>query len=306
MTTLAVSAGGTTTAATRRVGLAYLAMGGVVLMWGMGPPISKLITGPPSTIAATRMWMAVPLTYLVLRVRGSRPSLVAMKGSFLGGVLFGSNMFMFFLSIRHLSIATFTLLGVLQPVTVGLVSVKMFGERMTRWGLVWTGVAVLGVAAAVLAAGKTVRATPFGLLLGVSTIMMFSGFMLASRHARKTIAPNDYLFGVMLWSALVLTIPVLFQGLELSAFDGKDWLWLVVVLIFPGWLGHLLLTWAIVEIPMSISSLNMLPSTVVSIAAAWPINHQHVNLKQCLAGLVTLIAVGLVVHGPFGRQPGMA
>ena len=33
--------------ARRRTMLAYLALGGVVVMWGMGPPISKLIHGPP-------------------------------------------------------------------------------------------------------------------------------------------------------------------------------------------------------------------------------------------------------------------
>ena len=305
MTTVAPAVGEIATARTRRVSLAYLAMAGVVIIWGMGPPISKLVTGPPSTIASTRIWMAVPLTYLVLRVSGSKPTLAGLKASFLGGVSFGCNMFLFFTALRHLSIATFTLLGVLQPITVSLISVRLFGERLSKWVLAWGGVAFLGVAAAVLMAGKGVKATPFGLLLGVTTISCMSVYLLASRQARKTIAPNEYLFGVMSWAAITLTIPLFFQGWQLHTLDHRDWFWMTVVLIFPGWLGHLLLNWAITEIPMSISSLNMLPSTVVSIAAAWPINHQHVTLGQSLAGLVTLVAVGLVVHGPFRPKPSL-
>lgn len=305
MTSLAAPAGPTASdAAHRRVVLAYVAMAGVVVIWGMGPPLSKLISGPPTTVAAVRIWLAVPLTYLVLRSQGGRVTKAAMRGSLWGGVFFGANLLLFFSALRHTTVATITLIGVLQPVTVGLVSVKLFGERITRWGLGWTLVAIAGVGGAVLAAGKTVRTTPLGLLLSVATILCLSAYMLASRQARTTLAPNEYLFGVMVWASMVLAVPVVFEGLQWRALDGHDWLWLAVVLIGPGWLGHLLLSWAITEIPMSISSLNMLPATVLSIAAAWPIHDEHVTLLQGLFGLVTLVAVALVVRGRgLGRRP---
>lgn len=303
MTTIAASAAlSAPDAARRRTLLAYLAMAGVSAVWGMGPPLSKLISGPASTVAATRMWMAVPLTYAVLRSQGGRPSWRALRGSFWGGLFFGANMLFFFSALRHASVATITLISVLQPVVVGLASVRLFGERLTRWGVGWTLVAVAAVAGAVLAAGRTVRATPLGIALSVTTILCLSGYMLASRGARRTLAPNEYLFGVMVWASVLLAVPVLLDGLQWGALDGHDWLFMGLVLIGPGWLGHLLLNWAITEIPMSISSLNMLPSTVIAIAAAWPINHEHVTPLQGLCGLVTLVAVGLVVRGPLRRR----
>ena len=101
-------------------------------------------------------------------------------------------------------------------------------------------------------------------------------------------------------------MPVLFGGLAWGALDGHDWLWICVVLVGPGWLGHLLMSWAITEIPMNISSLNMLPSTVLSIGVAWPVNHEPVAPLQALFGLVTLVAVALVVRGPRRRRPAVA
>ena len=285
----------------RRTALAYLALAGVMVTWGMGPPLSKLITGPPTTVATTRMWMAVPLTYVVLRSQGGRPSWAGLRRSLWGGLFFGANIGFFFLTLRHASVATITLIGVLQPVIVGLAAVRLFGEHLTRWGVAWTLVAIGGVAGAVLVAGKDVRATPAGIGLSVLTISCLSAYLLASRQARRTLAPNEYLFGVMVWAAAVLTVPLLIDGPHWGSLGRADWLWLAVVLVGPGWLGHLLMNWAITEVPMSISSLQMLPSTVVSIAAAWLINHERVTMPEALFGLVTLAAVGFVVRGPHRR-----
>ena len=288
--------------ARRRTMLAYLALAGVVVMWGMGPPISKLIHGPPTTIAPTRVSMAVPLTYAVLRIEGRRPSLASLRRSVWGGIFFGSNLVVFFFALRHASIAIITLVGVLQPVTVGLVAVRLFGERLTRWGLAWTVVSIAGVVGAVLTAGKNVRATPLGLTLALITTACLSCYLIASRIARRTLATNEYLFGVMVWASLVTLVPMVIAGPAWGRLRAVDWLWMVVVLIGPGWLGHLLMSWAITQVPMSISSLQMLPSTVVSIGAAWLINHERVTVAEALFGLVTLVAIGFVVRGPVRRH----
>ena len=286
---------------TQRRLLAYLALAGVVVMWAMGPPLSKLVLATPSTIVAVRMWMAVPLTQIAARLAGASFTRRSMKYSLPGGAFFGANMFLFFSALRHVSIATITLVGVLQPIIVTLVAARLFGERITRWWVAWTSVAIVGVAAAVLLAGKAVRATPFGLLLAISCTVCLAAYLVASREARRTLGAGEYLAGVMLWAAILLSIPLVFQGLHLNELDAKDWMLMGAILIGPGWIGHLLLNWAITEIPMSITSLQMLPSTVISVAVAWPVNNEPVTFAQAVAGLVTLVAVAMILHGPFRR-----
>jgi drug/metabolite transporter (DMT)-like permease len=287
--------------ADRRRVLVYLALFGTVILWGLGPPLSKKITGTPTTIVAVRLWMAIPATMLVQRLSGSRPSLRSIRKAWLGGALFAINMLFFFSALRHVTVATLTLIGVLQPVVISLVSVKLFGEKLSRWWAIWTTVAIAGVAVAVLAAGKSLRADPFGLVLALGTVLAFSVYLLVARRAREHMSSAEYLTGVMTWAAAFLTIPLFFQGLRLYELGRGDFGWLLLVLLGPGMLGHLLMNWVIPKLPMNITSLQMLPSTVVSIAAAWPMHHEHITLLQALAGLVTLTAIGLVVHGPFTR-----
>ena len=282
--------------------LPYVALAGVICLWGLGPPVSKLITGPTTTIVAVRMWLAAPLALAVQRATGTKIKWSTIRRAWKGGVFFGLNMLFFFTAIRHVSVATMTLVGVMQPIIVSLVSVKMFGEKLSRWWAAWTVVAIGGVAIAVLTAGKTVRGSPFGLFMSLMMVVLFSAYIIVTRSARATMGPNEYLSGVMIWAAILVTIPVLFQGLDLGELSGRDWFWIGVMLIGPGWLGHFLLNWVIVRLPMSITALQGLPSTVVSIALAWPIHQETITVAQGFAGVLTLVAVGMIVHGPFHRK----
>jgi drug/metabolite transporter (DMT)-like permease len=286
----------------RRKLLAYVAVAGTVAMWALGPPMSKKVTGTPTTIVASRMWIAVPLSLLIQRASGSRPSLAKIRRCWMGALFMSLNMVLFFTVLKHVSIATITLVGVLQPIMVSLASVKLFGEKLSGWWVAWTTVAIGGVAVAVATAGKAVRATPFGLLLSVVTIAAFSCYMLASKVARKGMSSADYLVGVMIWSAIFMTGPVLIQGIRWHELDGADWAWILTILIGPGLIGHLLINWAITELPMAIISLQMLPTTIGSILLAVPMNHEHVTRGQALAGLVSIAAIGMIIRGPFGSK----
>ena len=275
--------------------MALLALGGVVCIWGMGPVMSKLITGPPLTIAFGRFFIATPVALGVCYATGRRLSWRVLRASFWGGVLFGLNLVLFFSALKHTSIATVSLIGILQPVIVQLGAWKMFGERPTRFTATWTSVALAAIGVAMLTAGKDVRATGLGLVLSVGMTAAFSAYILATRTARKAVDSWEYLAGVMIWAALVTALPAVVQGTNFSQLDGRDWFWIAVVVIGPGVIGHVLLNWAIPELPMAITSLQMLPATVISIGASWPIHDEHITLPQGLAAVVAMVSVGLVV-----------
>ncbi len=281
---------------------ALAALGAVVVIWGLGPPLSKEISAPGLTVAAVRMWVAVPFMAVMQRVGGSRLSWRAIAAARWGGLAFGVNMAFFFTAIQHASVATVTLISSLQPVAVMLGAIRFFGERPTRWRLGWTAAGIASVALAVAGAGAAVRATPLGITLSVGAVISLSTYLLVSRRARGTLASAEYLTGVMVWAAITVTPIALWQGLALADLDGADWFWIVVVLVGPGWLGHLLMNWAITSLPLGITALNMLPATVISIAVAWPLHGEPVTAVQAVAGVATLISVALVVHGPLRRS----
>jgi drug/metabolite transporter (DMT)-like permease len=228
---------------------------------------------------------------------GSRPSWAALRGSLLGGAAFAVNMVTFFFAIHRSSIATFTVISALQPGLVMLGASRLFGERLTRWALAWTAVAIGGAGVAVLGAGAAVHTTTLGIVFSVLSLLAMTVYFFAAKRARTTMGASDYMAGVMLWSAIFVT-PVALLGGGLGGFSRlgtADLCWLAVVLVGPGLAGHLLISWAVRFVPVSLSSMAMLPTTVIAIVAAWPIHHEPVTLLQGLGGVIALGGVAAVI-----------
>ena len=285
-------------APTVRAALPMVAIGAVMLLWGIGPPMSKYVTAPSLTIVFVRLWMAVPVMFALQAKAGSRPSVEQLKRTALGGVMFGLNMVAFFASLKEASIATLTVIGSLQPGFVMLGASRFFGERLTRWGVSFTVVGIVGAAIAVLGAGGGVRSTPIGVFWSALSMVAMCVYFLAGKQARSDarLSATDYIAGVMLWAAIAVTpFSILLGGLgRLDAIGRADVMWMTLVLIGPGVAGHLLLSWALRYVPVSVSSTAMLGSTVISIAAAWPLHDQPVTAVQALGGAIALGGVAAV------------
>jgi drug/metabolite transporter (DMT)-like permease len=279
-------------------GLPYVGLGVVLLLWGLGPPLSKLITLPPLTASFTRLWTSSVAMVAMQAARGVRPSRRVMRGAVVGGVAFGFNSVVFFYAIANASIATITVIGALQPALVMFGAWRLFGERITRWGVGWTGVAIVGALVAVLGAGAAVHSNAVGVACSVGSLLCMGVYFLASKAARATLGAGEYVMGVMLWASLVATPVVAIGGglAHLDEIDRFDWLWVVVMLIGPGVGGQLLMGWAVRYVPVSRSAMILLGSTVVSILAAWPIHGQRPTLFQVVGCAITLGAVGAILQ----------
>jgi drug/metabolite transporter (DMT)-like permease len=278
--------------------LPYVGLLSVLLLWGLGPPISKLITAPPLTASFARLWSSAVALVLMQAALGSRPTRAVMRGSVVGGIAFGINSVVFFYALANASIATITVIGALQPAVVMLGASRLFGERATRWVLGWTVVAVTGCIVAVLGAGATVHTNAVGVACSVGSLLAMGAYFLASKQARRTLGAGDYVMGVMLWAAVLVTpVAAIGGGLgHLDALDGRDLFWLVVMLIGPGVGGQLIMGWAVRFVPVSMSAMILLGATVVSIVAAWPIHGEQPTLVQLVGGLITLGSVAAILQ----------
>lgn len=278
--------------------LPFVALGAVLLLWGLGPPISKLITAPPLTASFTRLWTSSIAIIAVQSAMGSRPTRKALRGSIVGGVAFGLNSLVFFYALSNASIATITVIGSLQPALVMLGASKLFGERITKWGLGWTAVAIVGASLAVLGAGAKVHTNAVGILCSIGSLLAMGVYFLASKKARVTLGAGEYVMGVMVWASLLVT-PVAFIGGGLNHFDAldsHDWFWLAVMLVGPGVGGQLIMGWAVRWVPVSLSAMILLGATVVSIVAAWPIHGEQPTIMQLVGGAIALGAVGAILQ----------
>ena len=281
-------------------------MAAVVVIWGLGPPVTKLISAPSLVAVSMRFWISVPLVWAVMYATGGRVTKEVLRRTALAGALFGVNLAFVFAALHHSSVAVLAVIQTLQPGVVLLVAGKWLGERATGWHISWTAVGVLGVVVAILGGKPEVRGDAVGIVFGVGSMLTFTAYYLLNRRARSMtpIRPMEWMAGVTLFAGLFIT-PI---ALATSSVDdyrqvaGADWLYLLFVAVIVGIVGHTLMSWAHRFIPAARSSLILLAMNVVAIAAAWPIHDEPVTLLQAAGGVVVLLAVAAVLSRPASVQ----
>ena len=277
-------------------------LAGIILIWGLGPPVSKLITAPPIVIAMVRFWASVPILFAVTYATGHRVTKQTLRHTWLAGALFGMNMMFVFLALQHSSVAVLSMLMALQPGVVLIVAGRWLGERPTPRHVCWTAIGIIGVCIVVLGNSADIKLEPIGLVAGVVALLSFTGYYLRNRIVRTTvdIHPLEWMSGSTLFSALAVTpfALVMTKPDDYGLLNGKDWIFLLYVAGVVGLVSHTLMSWVHKFIPASRSSLYLLGMTVVAVVAAWPINGERLTAQQLVGGVVVLGAVAAVVARP--------
>lgn len=283
------------------------AMAAVVLIWGLGPPVTKLISAPPLVGASSRFWVSVPLVWAITYASGRRVDVGMLRRTAGAGVLFAVNLAFVFAALEHASVAVLSVFQALAPGVILLVAGPWLGERATRWHVAWTGVGVVGVAVVVLGRDPEVRTDAVGVFYALAAMLTFTAYYLITRRVRSTttIDPLQWMAGVTLFAAVAIT-PV---ALVTSSIDdyrqlgGADWFYLAFVAGVVGILGHTLMSWVHRYISASRSSLYLLAMNVVAIVAAWPIHDEPISLVQAAGGAVVMGAVAAVISRSPERRP---
>lgn len=289
-----------------RGALASVAMATVIVIWGLGPPMAKLVDAAPIVSVTTRFWISVPIVWSLTYLSGRRVRVAALRQTALAGVFFGVNMMFVFASLQHAAVAVLAILQVLQPAAVLLVAGPWLGERPTRWHVGWTGVAIAGVIGVILGASAQVHTDALGVLFGVFTMLSFTAYYLINRKVRSTthLDPLEWMAGTTLFSALTVTPLALATTVpsEYAALGGVDWLALGFVTLVVGVFGHTLMSWTHRYMPASRSSLYLLSMNVVAVAAAWPLHDEPITWAQAAGGAVVLGAIAAVISRPASVQ----
>ncbi len=297
----------TPTAAPSTAVLAPLAMVAVVFAWGLGPPISKLISAPALVAVFFRMWLSVPLLLAWLYATGHRLNRSLLRTTAPAGCLFGLNMCCVFLAFHHASIATMSVMAALQPGLVLVVAGPFLGERPTSWHRRWTIVGIAGAVLVIVGAGSAVRSSPLGIALSTAAMLTFTAYFLFTRVARaRSAAPIDaieWMAGVTIFSALTVTPLALGTSSpsDFALIGGLDWLWLAFAVLITGITGHVMMAWVLRHIEASKASLYVLSMNVVSVGAAWAIHDEPLTVLQLAGGAVVLGAVAAVISRPAER-----
>ena len=282
--------------------LPYAALLCVVFLWGAGPVVTKLITVPPVTGALLRFGISVPLLFAIVGATGRKISWPTMRSAAAPGAAFGINMVLVFAAVQEATVAVLVVAMSLQPVVILIIAGPMFGERATRAHVGWTIVATAGASLVILGAGSELRASPLGVVLALTAVMMFTAYFVLTRAARLKTAvdPIEWMAAINMWAFAAIGPVAIFASdwADITSMETHDWLWIIVLSFFTGSLGHILMSWVHGYVEASRSSLSMLLMNIVAVSLAWPVHNEPVTWVQGLGGVIALSAVAMVLRIP--------
>ncbi len=289
-----------------RANLPLIVVGIVVVLFGLGPPVTKLVTAPPLVGATMRFLVSVPIMLLVLRWRGGRVDLKLLRTTMWPGIAFGTNLIFVFAALQEVTVSVLSTVVANQPAVLLVLAGPLFGERPTLRHALWTLGGVAGAALVILGAGKELRATGLGIVLALLAFVTFTVYWVLTRIARSgtDVDPIAWMTGVTIWALISAIPPVLVTSSwsDFQQFGGLDWLWIAIIALFTGSLGHVMMSWAHAYVEAARSSLYMLGMHVVAVALSWPVNGEALTALQVLGGAVVLVSVAMVIRIP-ARTP---
>jgi drug/metabolite transporter (DMT)-like permease len=261
--------------------------------WGFAGIFASLTSAPGLVLTFFRCWIAVPMLAAVVLACGRRITLGLLRLSLLGGLCLCADMTLFFSAVKLTSVAVVTVIGALQPALLMIVAGPMLDERIEPWTVVWTMVAITGVAVIVVGGGIPSHSEVKGDLLAVGSLLGWAAYFVASKRARVHVPALDYTAGVTIICALVSTVVVFAFRERVTAVQSSDWVWIVLLAIVPS-SGHVLVNWAHRYLDVTISSVIVSASPVVAAVGAYLVLNQTLDPLQIIGGAVGVAAICIV------------
>jgi drug/metabolite transporter (DMT)-like permease len=280
----------------RRSGLPLLAVALAVFAWGFGPLFVKGIDASAPTIVFWRVLIGTAIAVAFAYLVGGRITLRLLVIAFPAAVCFALSFIFGFASFRETSIVNATLIPALQPVLILLLATKMFGERRSGVELAWAALAFTGVVVVVAGANGDGSSLE-GNIYAVLNLLVFTGYFLLGKRIREDDVHSWSLLAAVFIGACVVVVPwALIASHDLDAIHGTDWLLLLGLILFPGMVGHGLMTWAHHYVDVTVTSMMTLANPVVSIVGAWILYEQDLTAAQLAGGVVVLVALGAILR----------
>ncbi len=274
-----------------------------VTAWSTGTILAKYVDMDPLAIGAYRFGSFFILIYLWMRSRGLRFTWEMLRNSMWGGVALGADIILFFSAVKATSIVNATIIGSLQPIVVGVVAARFFGERIRPRDAAWSAVALAGAITVVVAGSGDGISSVRGDLLAAAAMLAWSGYFIASKESRKHLTSTEFTAGTAAWTTLLCTVVGLPIGQDFAWPSATNWGWLMVMLASSGIIGHALMNWSLQRIPLWVGSTFTLFIPVASALLAWIFLGEQVTTVQAAAMALVITALAMIVHGQTRRPP---
>ena len=288
--------------------LAYLALGiGVLGVSTSSILIKWMPLVPALAIAAYRLGFTVLfLGPVALATRRGELAEVGRRDvalSVLGGVFLAAHFAAWITSLKFTSVASSVVLVTLQPVFVLLGARLLFGERVTRAGLLGVALALGGGALIGWSDWQAGRQELQGDWLALVGALLVAFYLLVGRSVRRRLSVLPYTT-LVYGAAAVLVAWSLLAGVPLYPYPWAAWLLFLALAVFPTIFGHTMFNYAIGHLPAGLVSVSILGEPVGAAALAYLLLGERLSPLQAVGGLGVL--AGIAVFAGAGTRAAKA
>ena len=279
-------------------------LGALCIAWS--GPLVALAHVPPSTAAAGRCLLALPLLALLSRREDRRCGPLPLRTrrfAWGAGVFFATDLVLWHHAIEAVGAGLATVLGNLQVLVVAAVAWWLLKERPHAGLLAAVPVLLLGVALVSGALGGDTygRDPQLGVLLGLATSAAYAGFLLLLRSGATD---RRRLAGPLLHASATATLASLVYGVALGELEvpGAAALgWLALLAVSAQVVGWMLISSSLPRLPAALTSVLLLAQPVGSLAIAAVVLGEEPTAVQ-LAGAACVLAGVVLTTATRPRQ----
>lgn len=286
--------------------LALVGAAVAVTTWGSAGVLIRHIDMDGLAIAVYRFWISGLFLAAWMSARGVHVTRRVLRHSAVGGIALGIDVALFFTAVKLTTIVNATVIGSLQPILVGIVAWRFFGEDIRRREVTLGTVAIVAVVVVVAAGSGTPEWNLRGDLLAVGALFAWAAYFVLSKASREVLTPGEYTVGTALWTAAVNTPLAIVFGQDLSLPTAGNWALLTLLAVGAGVLGHVVMNWSLVRIPLWLGSTFTLLIPVFAAALAWLFLDQALTAVQVMAMVVVMAALAALVAGQRSSNPAKA
>jgi drug/metabolite transporter (DMT)-like permease len=285
-----------TTAASRDVSTGLVGAAIAVCAWSTGTVLAKGIEMGSLAIGTYRFWMFALVLLVWMKARGESFTWHSVRATAFGGIALGADIALFFSAVKETSIVNATIIGSLQPILVGVIAARFFGETIRAKDALWSAVALAAVVVVVTTQSVDDLSSTRGNLLAAAAMFSWSAYFIASKRSKGRVTPTEFTAGTALWTAFIVTPLGFAFGQDMSLPSAKNWGLLVAMAIGSGLVGHALMNWSLVRIPLWVGSTFTLLIPVFSALIAWVFLGESLVLRQGVAMAVVIGALMMIVR----------
>ncbi|MBS4173909.1 DMT family transporter [Bacillus sp. FJAT-49736] len=282
----------------------YIALMVGVIAVSTSAILVKLSSADAGVIAFYRLFFTVLLMLPLFLIKNVKELRFISVGdwikSIFAGVFLAFHFILWFESLNLTSVASSTVLVTLQPLFAFVGTFFIFKESFSLKSIISGIVAVIG--SFIISWGDFAinGKALMGDLIALAACALITGYLLIGQNIRKRLSLMTYTFIVYGISSIVLFIYVVIKQEPFYHLPSQDWIYFLLLAIFPTLLGHTIFNWCIKWISTSTISMAILFEPIGAAILAYYIFNEKIIMTQVIGGIIIIFSVLVFV---FDKSP---